>query len=111
MKLLQFVSLLLVGHILIWIQSNGQLMWSSSRNNVFFVCLFGIPLSYLFINATRIGYGAFDNELWPVRVMGFSIGTIVFTFMTYLFLGEAITAKTLICILLSIVIILVQVLM
>jgi hypothetical protein len=111
MKLLQFVSLLLVGHILIWIQSNGQLMWSSFRNNVFFVCLFGIPLSYMFINATRIGYGVFENELWPVRVIGFSIGTIVFTFMTYLFLGEAITAKTLICILLSVVIILVQVLM
>jgi len=111
MKLLQFVSLLLVGHILIWIQSNGQLMWSSFRNNVFFVCLFGIPLSFMFISATRIGYGVFGNELWPVRVMGFSIGTIVFTFMTYLFLGEAITAKTLICIILSIIIILVQVLM
>ena len=111
MKLLQFVSLLLMGHILIWIQSNGQLMWSSFRNNVFFVCLFGIPLSFMFINATRIGYGAFGNELWPVRIIGFSIGTIVFTFMTYLFLGEAITAKTLICILLSVVIILVQVLM
>lgn len=111
MKLLQFVSLLLVGHILIWIQSNGQLMWSSFRNNVFLVCLFGIPLSFMFINATRIGYDVFENELWPVRVIGFSIGTIVFTFMTYLFLGEAITAKTLICILLSVVIILVQVLM
>ena len=111
MKLLQFVSLLLIGHILIWIQSNGQLMWSSFRKNVWFVCLFGIPLSFMFITATRIGYDAFNQELWPVRVMGFSIGTIVFTFMTYLFLGEAITAKTLICIMLSIIIILVQVLM
>ncbi len=111
MKLLQFVSLLLIGHILIWIQCNGQLMWDSFRNNILVVCIFGIPLSLMFVSATRIGYDLFESELWPVKIMGFAIGTIVFTFMTYLFLGEAITAKTLICILLSVVIILVQVLM
>ena len=109
MKLLTFVGLLFLGHILVWLQSSGQLAWKSFRDNTLLLSLFGVPFSYLFIQATRIGYEVFEENLWPCRIMGFTIGTIVFTFMTYFFLGETITIKTGICLVLCIIIILVQV--
>ena len=110
MNLVYFVLLLFLGHTLIWIQSNWQFKWDFFKDNVWAISLLGIPFSYLFINATRIGYEAFGN-LWPLRIVGFSIGTIVFSFMTYYFMGEGLTPKTIICILLSVIIILVQVFM
>mgnify|MGYP003124238794 FL=1 len=110
MNFLIFGSMFFIGHLLVWTQSNGQFKWDFFKNNLWFTCLMGIPLSYIFINATRIGYEAFGN-LWPIRIIGFSIGTIVFSFMTYYFMGEGLTPKTIICILLSVIIILVQVFM
>ena len=68
----------------------------------------GIPLSYIFITATKLGYEFFGN-LWPIRIIGFSIGTIVFSFMTFYFMGEGLAPKTIICILLSLMIIMVQI--
>ena len=109
MKLLTFVGLVFLGHVLVWLQSSGQLVWKSFRDNTLLLSLFGIPFSYIFIHATRLGYEVFEQNLWPCRIMGFTIGTIVFTFMTYMFLGETISLKTGICLVLCIIIILVQV--
>jgi len=50
----------------------------------------------------------FDGQLWPSRLIGFAIGTIVFTFMSVLWFNEPINTKTGICICLSILILLVQ---
>ena len=109
MKLFYFLSLVFLGHILIWLQSSGQLLWKTFRENPLLISLFGVPFSLMFMQATKIGYGIFNENLWPVRIMGFTIGTIVFSFMTYVFLGEAINLKTGICLVLCIIIILVQV--
>jgi len=108
-KLLQFLIFMSIGHVLVWLQSSGQLIWQSFRNNIWLLCLLGVPLAYLFITATRIGYEVFDQKLWPVRIIGFSIGTIVFSGMTYFCLGEGLTLKTCISLLLCIAIILVQI--
>jgi len=108
-KLLQFFIFMLAGHVLVWLQSSGQLIWKSFRENIFLLCLLGVPMAYLFITATRIGFEAFDNKLWPVRILGFSIGTIVFSGMTYFFLGESLTPKTCVSLLLCVAIIIVQI--
>jgi multidrug transporter EmrE-like cation transporter len=39
----------------------------------------------------------FGGELWPSRLMGFSIGAIVFSYMAHLWFQEPFTLKTLIC--------------
>tara|TARA_Y100001937_G_C7112104_1_gene328155 strand:- start:686 stop:1021 length:336 start_codon:yes stop_codon:yes gene_type:complete len=109
MKVATFLSLVFLGHILIWFQSNGQLLWKAFRENPLLISLFGVPFSLMFIQATKIGYEIFNENLWPVRIIGFTVGTIVFSFMTYFFLGEAISIKTGICLVLCIIIILVQV--
>jgi len=71
-KILHFLIFMSIGHVLVWLQSSGQLIWQSFRNNIWLLCLLGIPLAYLFITATRIGYEVFDQKLWPVRILGFN---------------------------------------
>ena len=73
------------------------------------MALLGIPISLLFWWSTKWGYQGF-GELWPVRMLGFATSMMTFPVMTWLYLGEIVTLKTLISILLSIIIILLQLL-
>ena len=67
----------------------------------------GIPISYLFWIATKWGYEGF-GALWPVRFMGFATSMMTFPIMTWIYLGEVITLKTFITIILAIIIMLLQ---
>ena len=101
------ISLLLFLQIIVWYQLNGQLTWKWCRENPFILSLLGVPLSYGFFMATKYGYQGFD-ELWPIRLLGFATGMITFPFITYMMLGEGITIKTGISIVLAVVIMILQ---
>ena len=101
------VILLFVAQIVIWFQLNGQLKWEWFKDNYFLMSLMGVPISYMLLVSTKYGFQGF-GELWPIRLMGFATGMISFPFITYLILGEGITLKTGVSILLAIVIMLLQ---
>lgn len=61
----------------------------------------------LYITGTRYGAEAFGS-LWPQRFLSFAVGIVVFGILTYLVLGESMSLKTWISILLAISIIGVQ---
>ena len=44
--------------IVTWVQLNGQFFSSWFKNNVFILCLMGIPISWLYIEATRYGFNS-----------------------------------------------------
>ena len=98
-------------NIIIWYQLNGQLVWDfwKSWKGIVIMLLMGIPISGLFYLATKIGYQGFGN-LWSVRFMGFATSMMTFPIMTWLYLGEVITLKTGITILLAAIIMLLQLL-
>jgi len=50
----------------------------------------------------------FDGSLWPPRLVSFGVGVIVFAILTYIVKGEVIDKKTIVCLVLSIIIILTQ---
>jgi len=102
--------LFMIGQILIWFQSNGQFISEWFKNNTLLVSFFGVPISYLFIHATRMSYEGY-GATWPGRMMGFAIGVMVFTYLAHTFMGESINLKTALSILLSIGIICIQVFM
>ena len=79
---------------MVWFQLNGQFVWKWFDKNPFMLSLIGVPISYLFIIATKYGYLGFDGLLWPQRLVVFSLGIVAFAFCTYYFLGEALTMKT-----------------
>ena len=101
--------LFFLNNIIIWYQLNSQLVWDWAKTSkaMWFSALLGIPISLLFWYATKIGYEGFGN-LWAVRFMGFSTSMMTFPLMTWLYLGETITLKTGITIILAIIIMLLQ---
>jgi hypothetical protein len=70
--------------------------------------LMGVPVGYMVILASREMVSLYNGETWPNRIIGFSIGVIVFSIMAWLILKEPMTTKTLICLSLSFVILLIQ---
>ncbi len=105
------ILLFIIGNVLVWYQLNSQLVWDWAKGNksMWIMSLLGIPISLLFWLCTKWGYLGFGN-LWAVRWLAFGSSMLVFPLMTYFYLGEAITLKTLISIILAIIIMLLQLL-
>ena len=105
------ILIFLLNNILIWYQLNSQLVWDWAKGtkSMWIMSILGIPISLLFWLATKWGYIGFGN-LWAVRFMGFATSMLTFPVMTWLYLGEAITLKTLITILLALIIMILQLL-
>ena len=99
----------LIANVLVWYQLNSQLVWkwAEGYKSMWVMSLLGIPISRFFWLATKVGYQGFGN-LWAVRFMGFATSMMTFPIMTWLYLGEVITLKTGISILLAIIIMLLQ---
>jgi hypothetical protein len=98
-----------VAHIAVWFQLNGQFKWDWFKNNELILSLFGIPLSFLYIWATKYTVNGFDGLLWPGRFIGFGVGMVIYAIFTSHFFNEGITMKTGISLGLCLVLIAIQV--
>jgi len=72
--------------------------------------LLAIPLSWCYVKSVQYFIAAFDGEIWPSRLLGFSIGIIMFTLLSAIMFREPFTLKTIICLLLGFSIVAIQVL-
>lgn len=102
-------ALFFIGQLLVWFQLNGQFVWKWFDKNPLILSLIGVPISYLFIVATKYGYDGFEGLLWPQRLIVFAIGIMSFAFCTYWFLGEALNTKTFVSLTLAVTLVLIQV--
>jgi hypothetical protein len=110
MKLIYGALLFTLGQIIVWFQSNGQFMWPWFKKNTLLVAIIGGTLaSYVLIKATNLIYQHYDGLIWPGRFIGFSIGMVVFAYLTWQMMDEGINTKTLVSIILSILLICVQI--
>lgn len=100
----------ILGQIGVWFQLNGQFLWEWSKKNPLIMSFAGVPFTYLFILATGYGEKAFEGLLWPQRFLGFSIGILIYSILTYMLLGQGMTFKTILSLTLSVGIIIIQVL-
>ena len=103
------VVIFFLTNIIIWYQLNSQLVWDWAKGPkaIIISCLMGIPISYLFWLATKLGYQGFGS-LWQTRLLAFSTSMMIFPLMTWIYLGEIITIKIGISIMLAITIIILQ---
>tara|TARA_Y100000389_G_C17452400_1_gene515761 strand:+ start:2272 stop:2619 length:348 start_codon:yes stop_codon:yes gene_type:complete len=102
------VLLFLLGHIFVWMQLNGPILWPTLKKYKFLLAIMGIPITYIFMEATRLTIEGFEGLFWPGRFVAFVCGITIFTLFTYLFKGEAITLKTATSLLLAFSIIIIQ---
>ena len=103
--------LFLLAQILAWYQTNGQFISTWIKEHPILVAAIGgVPVGYSYILGTTYLVAAFDGAVWPSRLLGFSMGILAFTTLTLIHLGESITLKTSIVLMLALTIILIQVL-
>ena len=105
------VLLFILTHILVWFSTNLQLVEKFNSVNTFALTVFlAIPTSVTAYYATRLVYDSLEDSLWAVRFVGFGVSYLVFPILTWMMLGESMfTPKTLVCIFLSLLIVLIQV--
>lgn len=108
-KLISGTLLFLLGQILVWYQINGQFISTWMKNHPIAVSFLGVPISFVYIYATQHLVEAFNGEMWPQRLIGFAMGMIAFTFLTWLHLNQTITPKTAVTLALAVAIVVIQI--
>jgi len=100
--------LLALGQTGAWFQQFAQVKWKWFKDNEWFnLFILSIPLGYMFITAAKLLYGELESA-WSVRMLQFSIGTLMMFLLTYGFLNEGLSLKNGLCLFLALLIILIQ---
>ena len=108
MKLINGMLIGALAQIITFVQLQGQIRWPWVKDNPLIVVLLGLPISYLFMNSTRL-FNEATGATWPGRLIGQSIGIVVFATMSWLLFKEPVTTKTTMCIILALCVILIQI--
>ncbi len=108
-KLISGTLLFLFGQTLVWYQINGQFISTWMKEHPLAVSFLGVPISFVYIYATQHLVEAFDGDMWPQRLIGFSMGMIAFAFLTWVHLNQGITLKTAVTLALALAIVVIQI--
>ena len=100
----------LLAQTLVWFSCNSQFAWEWWKDKPIITCLiYAFPSSLFFWYGSKYSYAGL-GEAWGSRLLGFGISYLTFPILTYALLHESMfTPKTIICILLSFAIVLVQI--
>ena len=99
----------LMAQILTFVQLQGQFRWQWFKDHPYIVAgVMGFPISLLYLQSVKHLVAHFDGQLWPSRLLGFAIGAIVFTGMSWAWFKEPLSLKTLVCLGLAVCIMLIQ---
>ena len=109
-SLIYGILLFFGAHIITWFQLNGQFKWDWFVKNEWLMVLVGIPISFLYIWATKYSVNGFGGLLWPTRFIGFGVGMVIYAVFVSYFFNEALTPKTIISLVLALILICIQVL-
>ena len=99
----------LAAQVTTFLQLQGPYRYELLRNNPIPVLCMAIPIAWLFTKSTHYFYIASEGQLWPGRLIGFGIGMIVFSLMSYALFKEPMTMKTVMTLILSVIIVCMQV--
>ena len=110
MKLYIGIAIFTLGQIFGWYQLNMQKYSEWWKDKPLYSAIFlGIPASIAFWYAWKIVSEATDS-VWSARFIGSCTGFVVFPILTWYILGESMfTTKTMICLSLSVLIIIIQI--
>lgn len=104
------IALFFLGQVLGWFQLNTQYLsdWWKDKPVIAALCM-GVPTSIAFWYAWKVIVQA-TGSVWSARFIGSSTGLIIFPILTWFLLGESMfTTKTMICLSLAVVIIMIQI--
>ena len=97
-----------IGQIMTYYQLNGQFIWPWAKRNPLALALLGIPISLVFIWATKNTVDAFNGMMWPQRFIGFASGILIYAWGTSYYFGQPIDTKTAVSLFIALLLILIQ---
>jgi hypothetical protein len=98
----------LISQAFTFYQLQGHLWNKWIKDNPFMMSVLGLPIGYVVILASREMVELWGGQTWPNRIIGFSLGVIVFSLMSWFLLKEPLTTKTIVCLSLCFIILLIQ---
>jgi hypothetical protein len=98
----------LFGQIATFIQLQGSYRYGWDKAHLWIVLMFSIPIGWLYLKSVHFLIEGFGGQIWASRIIGFGIGIVVFTIMSYLMFREPLNFKNFLCICLGLTIILIQ---
>ena len=101
------ILLMTLAQSLVFIQSYFPLKYNWVDKNKWLLYLISIPITYVFIVATKICVNEFGTN-WASRFIGQSIGILVFMVFNYIFFKEGLDVKNSISLILLIIILFIQ---
>lgn len=108
-KLVISILFLILGQTLVWFQLYGTDKISFIKNHKYvFVYLVALPIAFLYITATKNGIAYFGST-WPIRILTFAIGNLVFFGWSYFLLNESLDLKSIVCLSLTLIVIFIQI--
>ena len=78
------------------------------KQHPWLVILASVPLGWLYIQSVNSFIEGFGGQIWPSRLLGFSVGIIIFTVLSIILFKEPLNLKNAICLCLGFTIVLVQ---
>jgi multidrug transporter EmrE-like cation transporter len=108
-KLIIGILLSALASIIAFFQFQGQFKIEWMKNNPLIVSFLGVPIAYIFLLSVKYMVTYYDGQLWPSRLIGFGIGMVVFIIMSKAWFNEDLSVKTLVCLILSLMIISIQI--
>ena len=110
MSLFLGIVLFFLGQSLGWFQLNSQYISEFWKNKpILSSIVIGVPTSICFWYAWRMVVD-YTESAWSARFIASSTGLIIFPVLTWSLLGESMfTAKTIVCLTLAVIIMLIQV--
>jgi len=97
-----------ISQIFTFYQLQGHLWNKWIKENPLLMTILGLPIGYVVILASRQMVELWGGQTWPNRIIGFCLGVIVFSLMSWFLLKEPVTLKTSVCLFLSFVILGIQ---
>ena len=97
-------------HVCVWVSTNLQFVKPEFRDKSLIIAIaLAIPTTVLAYYGSRFIFEGLDEKLWSVRFVGFGISYLVFPILTWVLMKESpLTFKTIVCTLLSILIVAIQ---
>lgn len=109
-KIIIAFAFFLLGQTLTWFQVFGQIRWPSLMKGYIWVPLLtSLPITLIFMYGTQFAKEGFEGEAWPIRMLTFSAGMVVFAIFTSIILGQPFNLKAGVSLSLALLLVLVQI--
>ena len=98
----------LLGQIGTFLQLQGSYKYGWYEKHQWLVILASLPLGWVYIQSVNAFIVGFGGQIWPSRLLGFSIGIIIFTLMSHFLFKETLSIKNAVCLCLGFSILAIQ---